>query len=160
VVPGCAGFMYSVGRRRHLYMKVDTGLKPDASIRHQIRKVNLSSTGRGNPSQPRSWLHQRNDDDGWRRRCRRLYRCHLGCRCSAHLCRLNASSIAFEGRFGIGSSRWTKGCDHAQSEHLQFADSFVGPRIFRSVSCISQLYAHMRTESQSSGVHPRRLSNC
>ena len=44
-----------------------------------------------------------------------------------------ASSIAFDGTFGIGSSR-TNGCDHAQSEHLHFEDDVIGHRIFRVVS--------------------------
>jgi hypothetical protein len=33
-------------------------------------------------------------------------------------------------------SRCTNGCDQAQSEHLHFDDSFVGSKIFRSVSVI------------------------
>lgn len=61
---------------------------------------------------------------------------HLGGRCSLHLCRIKASSIAFDGKLGTISSPRTKGCDHAQSEHLQFADAFVGKRIFRVVSVI------------------------
>lgn len=64
------------------------------------------------------------------------YRAHLGWRCSVHLCRSNASSTAFEGTLGVRSSRWTNGCDHAQSEHFQFAELFVGPRILRAVSVI------------------------
>ena len=65
-----------------------------------------------------------------------LYLLHLGSRCSVHLCRLKASSIALDGTFGIGSSRRTNGCDHAQSEHLQFEDAIVGHRIVRVVSPI------------------------
>ena len=52
------------------------------------------------------------------------------------MCRLKASSIAFDGTFGTSSSRRTNGCDHAQSEHLQFEDAPVGHRIFRVVSTI------------------------
>jgi len=66
----------------------------------------------------------------------KTYRLHLERRCSVHLWRSNASSIAFEGTCGISSSRRTNGCDHAQSEHLQFADPFVGSRIVRVVSLI------------------------
>ena len=51
-----------------------------------------------------------------------------------HLCRSNASSVALGGTFGMTSSRCTNGCDHAQSEHLHFADSFVGDSILRVVS--------------------------
>ena len=61
---------------------------------------------------------------------------HLGGRCSLHLCRIKASSIACDGTLGTSFSPRTKGCDHAQSEHLQFADAFVGKRIFRVVSLI------------------------
>ncbi len=64
-------------------------------------------------------------------------RLHLGGRCSLHLCRIKASSIAFDGTLGTSSGPRTKGCDHAQSEHLQFADAFVGKRIIRVVSVIT-----------------------
>ena len=64
------------------------------------------------------------------------YRAHLGWRCSVHLCRSNASSTAFDGTLGVRSRRCTNGCDHAQFEHLQLADSFVGPRILRATSVI------------------------
>ena len=74
--------------------------------------------------------------------CKGLVLFHLGGRCSVHLCRLKASSIAFDGTLGVGSSRRTNGCDHAQSEHFQFEDAVVGHRICRVVSPMLQLYAH------------------
>lgn len=63
-----------------------------------------------------------------------MARTHLGCRCSLHLCRWNASPVALGGSFGITSNRCTNGCDHAQSEHLHLGDSLVGDRIVRVVS--------------------------
>jgi hypothetical protein len=76
------------------------------------------------------------------------YRFHLGCRCSVHLCRLNASSIAFDGAFGVPSSRCTNGCDQAQSEHRHLAAAVVGDRILRVVvSVIPPIYAHFHKSS-------------
>src|ERR1700744_5371265 len=42
--------------------------------------------------------------------------------------------MALDGTLCTDWSRCTKGCDHAQSEHFQFADSFVGFWIIRVVS--------------------------
>lgn len=47
----------------------------------------------------------------------------------------------------MSSIRYTKGCDHAQSEHLQRADFFVGHTIWRGVSVMLQLYADFRNWS-------------
>jgi hypothetical protein len=48
----------------------------------------------------------------------------------------------------MSSIRRTNGCDHAQSEHFQSADSFAGHKIFRVVSVIPQLYAHLHQSSR------------
>jgi hypothetical protein len=77
--------------------------------------------------------------------CAGGYLAHLGFRWSVHLCRLNASSIALVGTFGISSRRCTNGCDHAQSEHRQLADAFVGNRIVRAVSVIPAIFTTLRS---------------
>ena len=82
-----------------------------------------------------------------RKLCEGPYLRHLGGRCSVHLCRLKASSIAFDGTFVANSRRRTNGCDQAQSEHLQFEDAVVGHRIFRVVSPMLELYAHFHSWS-------------
>lgn len=106
-----------------------------------------------------------------RKLCEGLYLLHLGGRCSVHLCRLKASSIAFDGTFVANSRRRTNGCDQAQSEHLQFEDAVVGHRIFRVVSPMLELYAHFHSWSCAvdlncttqpappSGSNPFRVAN-
>lgn len=76
-------------------------------------------------------------------------RLHLGGRCSLHLCRLKASSIAFDGTLGDSSNCRAKGCAQAQSEHLHRADAVVGNRIVRVVSVM--VAAHFDCESRSLG---------
>lgn len=53
----------------------------------------------------------------------------------------------FDGTLGTRSSLRTNGCDHAQSEHLQFGDPVVGLRIFRSASLILVTLRSMRRVS-------------